>query len=152
MTIRKASLSDLELIVPLFDAYRVFYSQVSDIEAARAFIKERYEQNETVILLALEKDKPVGFTQLYKTFSSVSLKPFYILNDLYVSSDHRKKGVGEALLNEAKKYCESKNFKGLALETATDNPAQKLYERLGWKKDEAYFHYFWENSKFKEPV
>ena len=152
MTIRVARISDLEHIAPLFDAYRVFYSQASDIEAARVFLKERFEKNETVILLAFEKDKPIGFTQLYKTFSSVSLKPFYILNDLYVSPEHRKKGVGETLLNQAKDYCKTKNFKGLALETATDNPAQKLYERLGWKKDEAYFHYFWENSEWKEPV
>ena len=35
MTIKKATVSDLELIVPLFDAYRVFYKQGSDPTAAR---------------------------------------------------------------------------------------------------------------------
>jgi hypothetical protein len=32
----------------------------------------------------------------------------------------------------------------LALEAATDNPAQKLYERLGWKQSSDFYYYFWE--------
>lgn len=146
MVIKRASLDDLELIVPLFDAYRVFYEQKSDGDAARIFLKERFLRNETLLLLALDNGKPVGFTQLYTTFSSVSMQPFYILNDLFVISESRKKGVGEALLNSAKEYCKRAGYKGLALETAVSNPAQKLYERLGWTKDETYLHYFWSNT------
>ena len=146
MQIRQASRKDLELIVPLFNAYRVFYEQESNLDAARSFLKERFANNETVIFLAIDSEKPVGFTQLYTTFSSVSLKPFFVLNDLYVSPESRKKGVGEALLNAAKEHCRLLDYKGLALETAVDNPAQQLYERLGWKKDDAYLHYFWTNK------
>ncbi len=146
MTIKKATVSDMERIVPLFDAYRVFYGQTSDLESARTFLKERFTNNETVIFIALENEEPIGFTQLYKTFSSVSLQPSYILNDLYVSPKHRKKGVGEALLNQAKLHCQEMGYKGLALETAVDNPAQKLYERLDWENDTDYIHYFWKNS------
>lgn len=147
MTIKKATISDLERIVPLFDAYRVFYKQKSDFELARRFLKERFANNESVIFIALEDEEPIGFTQLYKTFSSVSLQLSYILNDLYVSPNHRKKGVGEALLNQAKLHCQEMGYKGLALETASDNPAQKLYERLSWENDASYIHYFWKNSK-----
>ncbi|MEX0314331.1 MAG: N-acetyltransferase family protein [Allomuricauda sp.] len=146
MEIRKASLDDLEQIVPLFDAYRVFYQQDSDPDAASTFLKERFMKNETVVFLALDDGMPIGFTQLYTTFSSVSLQPFFILNDLFVSPNARKKGVGEALLNAAKEHCVKLNYKGLGLETAVDNPAQKLYERLGWKKDDSYLHYFWSNT------
>ncbi|MGW9686570.1 N-acetyltransferase family protein [Flagellimonas sp. 2504JD1-5] len=146
MQIKRVSLQEIELIVPLFDAYRVFYEQKSDLEAARSFLKERFSKEETVVFLALDNGIPVGFTQLYTSFSSVSLQPFFILNDLFVAPKARKKGVGEALINAAKKHCEQMGYKGLALETAVDNPAQKLYERLGWTKDEAYLHYFWSNT------
>ncbi|UII79227.1 GNAT family N-acetyltransferase [Flagellimonas sp. CMM7] len=146
LEIKSATLSDLELIVPLFDAYRVFYEQSSDFDASRSFLKERFLNDENIIFLALENDRAVGFTQLFKTFSSVSLQPFYILNDLFVSPQLRKKGVGEALLNHAKSFCQIQGFKGLALETAANNPAQKLYERLDWEKDEEYLHYFWKNT------
>ncbi len=149
MEIKKATISDLELIAPLFDEYRVFYEQESNLDAARSFLKERFTNNENVVFLALENGNPCGFTQLYKTFSSVSLQPFYILNDLFVLPEFRKKGVGEALLSHAKDFCKKRGYKGLALETAADNPAQKLYERLDWEKDEAYLHYFWTHNQAK---
>ncbi|GEQ86678.1 hypothetical protein ULMS_21860 [Patiriisocius marinistellae] len=69
----------------------------------------------------------------------------FILNDLFVAENFRKKGVAEALLSRAKEFTISNNSKGLTLETAIDNPAQKLYERMGWKKDTAVFHYTWES-------
>ncbi|TAI49095.1 GNAT family N-acetyltransferase [Flagellimonas allohymeniacidonis] len=147
MQIKQANISDLELLVPLFDAYRQFYEQKTDKDSAREFLKERFQKEENIVFMAMLNNQAIGFTQLYATFSSVSMKPFYILNDLYVNSEHRHMGIGEALLEKAKDHCAKKNFKGLALETALDNPAQNLYERLGWKKDEAYLHYFWSNPE-----
>ncbi|QLG43877.1 GNAT family N-acetyltransferase [Costertonia aggregata] len=141
--ILQATDEHIELIVPLFDSYRVFYKQKPDKEAAKMFLNERITKGESVIFLALFDDVPCGFIQLYSTFSSVSLQPFYILNDLFVDANHRNKGIGAALLNSAKVHCENTNCKGLALETAIDNPAQKLYEKLGWKRDSHCFHYFW---------
>ncbi|AZQ57945.1 GNAT family N-acetyltransferase [Maribacter sp. MJ134] len=143
ITIKQADLLDLEDVVPLFDLYRMFYDQPSNQEAATEFLKDRITKQESVIFIAYEKAIPVGFTQLYQTFSSVSLKPYLILNDLFVLKNHRQKKVGSQLLESAKKYCREKGQKGLALETAIDNPAQKLYEKLEWKKDSHCFHYFW---------
>ena len=142
-TIQRAQQGDVESIAPLFDAYRVFYKQETDIPAAKAFLNERLANNESILLIALYEEEVVGFTQLYTTYSSVSLQSFYILNDLYVSGRFRGKGVGEKLLKAAKELCEETHFKGLALETAKDNPAQRLYEKLDWKKNTDYFHYFW---------
>lgn len=139
----EASLEQLPELALLFDKYRVFYEQNSNLKAAEKFLEERLINKEAIIFLAEINGEAVGFTQLYTSFSSVSMLPVYILNDLYVEGAYRKKGVGEALLNKAKERCKANNFKGLALETAVDNPAQKLYERLGWEKDSACFHYFW---------
>ncbi|MGB5270715.1 MAG: GNAT family N-acetyltransferase, partial [Eudoraea sp.] len=71
-------------------------------------------------------------------------KPIFILNDLYVYKEFRKKGIGAELLISAKDYCMLSGYKGLALETAINNPAQNLYERLGWKKNTSSLYYFWE--------
>jgi GNAT superfamily N-acetyltransferase len=142
-----ADLKHLDLVAPLFDAYRVFYKQQSDISLATSFLKERIQLKESIILLALnEEGSPMGFTQLYPMFSSVSAKRSYVLNDLYVAAAFRKKGVGETLLEAAKNICKVKAYKGIALETATDNPAQYLYERLGWKKN-SDLQYFWSNTQ-----
>ena len=147
MEIIKASEAHLGLILPLFDGYRVFYGMPSNKKASRKFLTDRFNNGENIIFLARDNNTPLGFTQLYKTFSSVSLEPYFILNDLFVDQNHRNKGIAKALLKRAKEYCVQMNYKGLALETATDNPAQKLYEKLDWKLDQSYLHYFWTNPK-----
>lgn len=143
LTINHAQIEDLDALAPLFDAYRVFYNQVSDIELAKHFLSNRLLKGESMIFLAKEENRPVGFTQLYKTFSSVSAEHSWILNDLFVKPEIRGTGVGERLLKRAQKFALDDNAKGLALETGKNNPAQKLYERLGWEKETEYLHYFW---------
>ncbi len=139
----RAKQEHIFLLAPLLDAYRVFYKQNSDIKAAEQFLEERFQKNESVLFLSLDGEESTGFVQLYPGFSTVSLQPIYILNDLYVRSAHRNMGIGESLLRTSQEYCQMKGFKGLALETAIDNPAQGLYERMGWEKDVHCFHYFW---------
>jgi len=140
-----ASLENIELLVPLFDSYRVFYKQLSNHEAARVFLIERFLKQDSVIIMAIgASEKTLGFTQLYPSFSSVSMQRTYILNDLFVASEARKKGVGEALMEHAKQFAIANGSKGLTLETEIDNPAEKLYQRLGWKKDTHVNHYTWE--------
>lgn len=143
VTIKQATTAELHDIVLLFDAYRIFYGQTTNEKAAFDFLEDRFVKKDSIIFLAYVDLLPVGFTQLYPTFSSVSLKASLILNDLYVIEAHRNAGIAKLLLEAAKVYCENNNNKGLALETATDNPAQHLYEKLGWKKDVHCFHYFW---------
>jgi GNAT superfamily N-acetyltransferase len=144
MIITKATVAHLAELVKLFDAYRVFYDQKSDLRKAEKFLTERLQNNDSVIYIALDDDaNGLGFTQLYPTFSSVSMQQFYILNDLFVRPEMRGKGIGESLLKTAQEFAKLGNYKGLALETAIDNPAQKLYERLGWKRTTDFYHYFW---------
>lgn len=145
MKVITASISNLEQLVPLFDGYRVFYNQASNPEAARRFLKERLTKQDSTIFLCLDTSKKaLGFTQLYPSYSSVSMQRTYILNDLFVAPDARQNGVGETLMEYAKKFAKKKGSKGLTLETNIDNPAQKLYKKLGWKKDTHVNHYTWE--------
>ncbi len=144
MKIIKASIDFLDELTPLFDGYRVFYEQDSDIDLARQFLSERLYKRDSIIFLALDTNgNGLGFTQLYPTFSSVSMQSLYILNDLFVSNTARGMGVGAALLKHAQQFVRKEGAKGLVLETAIDNPAQKLYKRLGWVLDSEVNHYTW---------
>jgi len=139
----RAERKDLDDLVPLFDGYRQFYGQRSDLAAARAFLRERIERDESVIYLAYtEPGEAAGFTQLYPSFSSVSLKPLWILNDLYVRSDVRRGGVGRALLERARQHAIETAAKGLVLSTGvTNKAAQTLYESCGWQREDEFFQY-----------
>ena len=145
MKIIQANIENIEQLFPLFEEYRTFYKQSANTEAARDFLINRFKKMDSVIFISFDENKNAqGFTQLYPSFSSVSMQPTFILNDLFVHSNYRGNGIGEALMNHAKEFAIKENSKGLTLETSIDNPAQKLYERLGWKKDTEVFHYTWE--------
>jgi GNAT superfamily N-acetyltransferase len=134
-------------IALVFDLYRQFYKQPSNIPLAERFLKERILHRESVIFAAFDGKRVVGFTQLYPSFSSVSAQRSWILNDLFVLENHRKQGIAEQIMTRAKEFAVQTNAKGLALETAVDNPAQHLYERLGWVRDAGSLHYFWKNTQ-----
>jgi len=143
MDIIEAKKEHLHDLIPLFDGYRIFYNQESDFLGARDFLTDRLTKKESIIYLAYIEENPVGFIQLYPIFSSVSMEPMYILNDLFVDSSYRNIGVGGSLIQTAKNLCVEKNFKGMILETQTTNKlAQRLYEKVGFVKDEN-LHYFW---------
>lgn len=136
MNIVKAKLIHLDKVTDLFDAYRQFYQQTSDVENAKEFIRKRLEQQDSQILLALEdSEKALGFTQLFPSFSSVSMKPVWILNDLYVAGFARQRGVAEALLSAAQDLAKSTGAISIKLVTATNNlAAQSLYIKNGYSK------------------
>lgn len=144
VTIKTAELSDLTEVSQLFDAYRVFYKQNSDVKLVKCFLKKRIENSESVIFYAIdESGHYLEFTQLYPLFSSVSIQRAWLLNDLYVDNKDRGLGVGTKLLNKARDYAIETGAKGVALETEIINVgAQKLYEHLKYKKDKEHFHYF----------
>ncbi|APQ15828.1 GNAT family N-acetyltransferase [Maribacter hydrothermalis] len=144
INIKKITGSQVADIYHLFDNYRVFYKMKSDTKAAAVFLDDRMLNEESIIFAAYSNKVAIGFVQLYFTFSSVSLEKSLLLNDLFVDSNFRNKSVGKALLLKSQEYCRINGYKGLALETAIDNPAQKLYEKLGWLKDNHCFHYFWQ--------
>lgn len=141
--IKRINLSEANLVVGLFNQYRIFYGKFSDLGMAKAFIDARLENNESIIFVAMDADKPVGFTQLYPTYSSARLSKNWILNDLFVDSDYRKQGIGEELIKTAMSFAKGQGSTFLQLETAIDNlTAQRLYETIGFKKQEPDNEFF----------
>lgn len=140
--VRQATAADLDLLVPLFDAYRGFYRQTSEPERARRFLLERFEHNDSVIFLAFVDGVSIGFTQLYPSFSSGAMARIFILNDLFVAPEARRHGAASALLQAAAQYGSGANALRLVLSTEiTNTTAQSVYERMGWKRDTAFCVY-----------
>jgi ribosomal protein S18 acetylase RimI-like enzyme len=140
--IRSATVADVPLVAPLFDAYRQFYGLAPDLPLAQRFLAERLLQGESVVLLAHETEIVLGFVQMYPSFSSLLAARTYVLYDLFVDPAARRGGVGRRLMQAAADEARSRGAMSLVLSTAKTNlGAQRLYESLGWVRDEDFFEY-----------
>lgn len=143
MQIIKATTAHLPQLAVLFDQYRQHYGQPSDLAGAERFLSERMAHGESVIYVAEEEGKLIGFTQLYPAFSSIGMKKAWILNDLYVSEDHRRKGAARGLLDASRELGKATDARYLMLQThITNSKARALYESYGWKLDEEFYYYY----------
>ena len=144
ISVKQAVLENIRGVSELFNSYRMFYKQGTDIDLASEFISERINNSESVIFFAQNQDGDyLGFTQLYPTFSSVSAKKSWVLNDLFVAENARGFGVAKQLMDAAKTLASETNANGIALETSEGNHnAQALYESLGYKKGSGVYNYF----------
>ena len=142
ITVRQAGIRNLEDIAKLFDRYREFQGKASDLAAARGFLQARLSQGESVVFIAHEAALPVGFAQLYPSYSSVSLARVFVLNDLFVHEAARRKGVAAKLLAAVEGYAWSHAAMRVTLNVARDNESgQALYEARGWSRDAQFFMY-----------
>jgi len=142
LVIRQALVTDIDALASLFDEYRQFYGQASDVAAARTFLLARFQHRESVVFLAAAGAEALGFMQLYPSFESIALRPMLVLNDLYVRASGRKQGIGTGLLGAAADYARAVGAASLQLSTAvTNTTAQALYEANGWVRDTAFYTY-----------
>ena len=140
--IKCANKNDANIIGEVFNLYRVFYKQDSNVEIAQKYIADRLTNNESVIFFAEDNDKCIGFTQLYPTFDSVNVRQKIVLYDLFVREEYRRKGFAKLLMNAAKQYASDNNFGSIELSTGkTNTQGQSLYESLGYIRDNEYYTY-----------
>ena len=139
----RAEIEHIDELAELFNSYRVFYEQDSNVDLARSFIKSRMENKESTIFVSQNSDEElIGFVQLYSSFCSVYVCPILILYDLFVKTQARGNGHGRALMDKATEFAKSEGYDRLELSTATDNfIGQSLYESLGYERDNDFYHY-----------
>lgn len=143
VNVRVAGVADLEQVAVLFDEYRQFYAQPSDMGLANRFMRSRLSEGDSLVLVAENEGAGVvGFTQLYPLFDSISACSSFILYDLYVDKRSRRSGVARALMVEAVEQARRRGVGRVELQTGRDNiPAQALYEALGWERDNDFYIY-----------
>jgi ribosomal protein S18 acetylase RimI-like enzyme len=142
IAVRQAVFADLEPLATLFDRYRRFQGQASDLAAAQEFLAARFDHGESVVFIAHAGMVPVGLAQLYPSYSSVSLTRVFVLNDLFVDEAARRQGVASMMLGAVEAYAWAHGAARVTLNVARDNPSGKaLYESLGWHQDTKYFMY-----------
>ncbi len=140
--VRRAGDGDVATVLPLFLAYLRFYGVPADADRASDFLQARIARGESAVFVAEDGGEALGFAQLYPGFSSLEQRRQWVLEDLYVVPDARRRGVGAALLGAAERLGRDTGAIRLTLATAIDNrTAQALYESHGWRRDDAFYVY-----------
>ncbi len=145
MIVRRATLEDLHPLAVLFDEYRQFYGASSNINLSYQFLKQRFENQESVIFIHIKDDALTGFILLYLGFSSVACSIYYILDDVYVTPTFRRQGSAKQLIDTAILFARHENALRISLETQKSNyQSHKLYEQMGFVKDDEFkiYHCF----------
>jgi len=141
--IEKVVDANFDEVLPLIKEYQEFY-KVSNIDEGknRGYFQQFVNDNENGVLHLLRlKGKVIGFTTIYKGFSSTRAESVAVLNDLYVQPSHRGHGFGKKLINNALKEAKSMGYSRLQWLTAQDNKgAQKLYNGFDVNKSLWFFY------------
>ncbi|MPW44886.1 GNAT family N-acetyltransferase [Acinetobacter guerrae] len=142
MIVRRATLEDLNQLAVLFDEYRQFYGASSNLKQSYNFLKQRFENKESVIFIHIKDDVFTGFVLLYLGFSSVACSNYYILDDVYVTPVYRRQGSARQLIDTAILFARHESALRISLETQKTNvESQRLYESMGFIQDDAFLTY-----------
>ena len=146
LSIVQAGPWDAAAVAALLEDFRKFYNQAPDQELAHRFVMERLEHGDSVVFLGTVTNGgtpfPVAFAQMYPAFSSLGLSRIWILNDLFVTPDYRRRGYGRALVQACIDHARKTNAASIILETGIDNePAKSLYTKLGFARSEDFHPY-----------
>ncbi|WP_343581438.1 GNAT family N-acetyltransferase [Acinetobacter sp.] len=142
MIVKRATKEDLHQLAVLFDEYRQFYGASSNLEQSYQFLKQRFDNKESVIFIHVKDDVFTGFILLYRAFSSVACETYYILDDVYVTPSYRKQGSAKQLIDTAILFARHENAQRISLETQKNNyQSHHLYEHMGFIQDSEFKTY-----------
>lgn len=142
MIVRKATVDDLNQLAVLFDEYRQFYGASSNLNLSQQFLKQRFENQESVIFIHIKDEVFTGFILLYLGFSSVACSTYYILDDVYVTPQFRRQGSAKQLIDTAILFARNENALRISLETQkTNRESHRLYEAMGFIADNKFRTY-----------
>ncbi|MDQ8935366.1 GNAT family N-acetyltransferase [Acinetobacter rudis] len=145
MIVRRACNDDLSALTVLFNEYRQFYQIQSEPQIAYQYLKQRLENQQSVIFIHIKDEQLTGFVVLYLGFSSIACKHFYILDDVYVRPQFRRQGSARQLIDTAILFARHNAAFKISLRTELNNVhSHRLYESMGFIRDNEYqeYHYY----------
>lgn len=144
MTLVLAELRHIDAVVPVMDEYRAFCGFESKGSETQQFLQQLIAKQQSKLFLAIDEQtqQVMGFVNLYPSFSTLALKPIWILNDLAVSSRFRGRGLAIELIDGALEFAKSSGAIRVELKTEVTNArAQALYRSLDFNIDNDNVYY-----------
>ena len=132
--IRPAHVDDVPIIFELIRDLAAYERAPEEVVATEEQLIDVLfgEKPVAEVLLAFEKESPVGFAVYFYNFSTWLGRPGLYLEDLFVKPEERGKGYGRALLVELAKIARDRGCGRMEWAVLDWNePAIKFYRALG---------------------
>jgi GNAT superfamily N-acetyltransferase len=129
-----SSESQVQRLLPLMRAYCAFYHAAPHdaalVTMARALVAD--PNHEGVQFLATDGESDVGFATLFWSWETTISSRVGVMNDLFVASGSRGRGVSSALIAACVQRCREHGAARMIWQTARDNArAQAVYDHIG---------------------
>jgi GNAT superfamily N-acetyltransferase len=134
--IRPARVQDVPIILDLIRDLATYERAPDEVTATEEQLVDVLfgERPAAEVLLAFERESPVGFAVYFYNFSTWLGRPGLYLEDLFVKPEKRGKGYGRALLVELAKIARDRGCGRMEWAVLNWNePAIKFYQTLGAK-------------------
>lgn len=146
LTIRRAERADADALLALIVALAEFEKlPPPDADAQARLIADGFGEHpryEAYLAFQESTNTPIGYAFIFETYSTFLARPTLYLEDLFVLPDHRRKGVGVALLQflttlARERACGRMEWTCLKWNTN----AQAVYEKLGARSQDEWLMY-----------
>ncbi|MDO5054285.1 MAG: GNAT family N-acetyltransferase [Pasteurella oralis] len=132
MKIFKAEQWNLDILLPLFEQYRLSHGMLENPDRTLVFLTNRIRFSESIFFIAVnENQQALGFIQLYPRLSSLQLQRYWQLTDIFVLPDSNYAEIYAALIAKAKEFVRYTQSKRLVVEQGQQQ--QTILEAEGFK-------------------
>ena len=154
LKIRKAVEADIPKILPLMRELAEFEKYIRDFAVTEETLREqgfRRSPPDFHCLVAEENGKLIGILVYYFVPFTYRAKPNLIIKELYVTNEHRSKGVGELLMKAVSKEAAQAGCGMIKWWVAKWNTRSvEFYSRLGAKIDKDWHELHMSENTFRE--
>jgi GNAT superfamily N-acetyltransferase len=131
--------NEFEQLTAIFDRYRAHYGEVADPRQTASWLETNIGSGRLEAFVAEYDGELIGFAIAMAVPASLRLGHFWQIRDVFVVPNHRRLGVGRALLDSVRAAAISAGALRLVLQTEADNtPALRLYAESGYSPIEGY--------------
>ena len=151
MEIRSAEEGDVPKIIRMMRDFARFEELEEYFEATDDGLRDALFGYQAYVeaLIAEEDGTYAGYALFYPNYATFRGQKGYYLEDLYIASEFRGRGLGEAFLREIARRGLRRGFKRIDFQVLEWNaPAIGFYQRLGADRDDTERHFKFTDEAF----
>jgi len=140
ITVRKATIEDLEVLLAfeqgIVSNERPFDGTLKEGEIHYYDLAEMIAADDVHVIVAVAGNEIIGsgYARIETAKAYQKHSTYAYLGFMFVTAEHRGKGVNNRVLEGLKEWCRERGIHELRLEVYTDNTsAVKAYEKAGFK-------------------